>query len=115
MNKVTIIKQYRNSQTLRQMELSEVVHAIQNKAYDELCEQLRYIYPAVEVRQKYDAMDGLFHLYTKDIPKVCFSSQMENRNKQKVTRAYNALVLLEVNNLAAFDEAEAATSTSKLR
>ncbi len=107
MNKVTIIKQYRNSQTLRQMELSEVVHAIQNQAYDELCEQLRYIYPAVEVRQKYDAMDGLFHLYTKDIPKVCFSSQMENRNKQKVTKAYNGMVLLEVNNLAAFDEADA--------
>ena len=107
MNKVTIIKQYRNTQTLRQMELSEVVHSIQNQAYDELCEQLRYIYPAVEVRQKYDAMDGLFYMYTKDIPKVCFTSQMENRNKQKVMRAYNGMVLLEVNNLAAFDEADA--------
>ena len=80
---------------------------IQEQAYEELCQQLRHVYPLVEVRQKYDAMDGLFHLYTKDIPKVCFSSLMENRNKQRIMRAYNGLVLLEVNNLAGFEEAEA--------
>ena len=71
------------------------------------CKQLRDVYPLVEVRQMYDAMDGLLHLYTKDIPKVCFSSLMENRNKQRIMRAYNGLVLLEVNNLAGFEEAEA--------
>ena len=89
------------------MEISEAVQTIQDQAYYELCKQLRDIYPLVEVRQKYDAMDGLFHLYTKDLPKICFTSQMENRNKQRVMRAYNGLVLLEVNNLAGFEEAEA--------
>ena len=91
MTKVTIVKNYRNTMTLRQVELSEIVQMIQEQAYEELCRQLRDIYPLVEVRQKYDAMDGLFHLYTKDIPKVCFSSQMENRNKQRIMRAYNGL------------------------
>ena len=41
-----------------------------------------------EVRQKYDATDGLLNLYTKDIPKVCFTSLMENRNKARIMRAY---------------------------
>ena len=107
MGKITLVKSYRNTITLRQMELPEIVSAIQNEAYYALCKELRDVYPLVEVRQKYDAMDGLLHFYTKGLPKVCFSSQMENRNKQRMMRAYNGLVLLEVNNLAAFDEAEA--------
>ena len=105
MKKVTIVKQYRNTETLRQMELAEVAQMIQNQAYREQCKALRDIYPLIEVRQKYDAMDGLLSLYTKNLPKVCFASQKENKNKQRVMRAYNGLVLLEVNNLAGFDEA----------
>ena len=77
MTKITIIKNYRNTMTLRQMEMPEVVQMIQEEAYDEQCKQLRDVYPLVEVRQMYDAMDGL------------------------------GLVLLEVNNLAGFEEAEA--------
>ena len=107
MTKVTIVKNYRNNVTLRQIDLSEAVQMIQEQAYEALCQQLRHVYPLVEVRQKYDAMDGLFNLYTKDIPKVCFTALMENRNKQRIIRAYNGLVLLEVNNLAGFEEAEA--------
>ena len=97
MTKVTIVKNYRNNVTLRQIDLSEAVQMIQEQAYEALCQQLRHVYPLVEVRQKYDAMDGLFNLYTKDIPKVCFTALMENRNKQRIIRAYNGLVLLEVN------------------
>ena len=107
MAKATILKNYRNTVTLRQVEIPEAVQIIQGKVYDNLCGQLRHIYPLVEVRQRYDAADGLFHLYTKDLPRICFASQMENRNKQRVTKAYNGLVLLEVNNLAGFEEAEA--------
>ena len=107
MTKVTIVKNYRNNVTLRQIDLSEAVQMIQEQAYEALCQQLRHVYPLVEVRQKYDAMDGLFNLYAKDIPKVCFTALMENRNKQRIIRAYNGLVLLEVNNLAGFEEAEA--------
>ena len=68
MTKVTLIKNYRNTVTLKQLELQEIVQAIQDQAYKELFHQLRYVYPLAEVRQKYDAMDGLFNLYTKDIP-----------------------------------------------
>ena len=60
MTKVTIVKNYRNTVTLRQVDLSELVQMIQDQAYEELCRQLRDIYPLVEVRQKYDAPQGLF-------------------------------------------------------
>ena len=114
MTKVTIVKEYRNAVTLRQLDLSEIVSAIQNEAYRTLCKELRDVYPLAEVRQKYDAMDGLLHFLTKRLPKVCFSSQMENRNKKRVMKAYNGLVLLEVNNLASFDEAEAVRTSNHL-
>ena len=65
MTKITIIKNYRNTMTLRQMEMPEVVQIIQEEAYDEQCKQLRDVYPLVEVRQMYDAMDGLLHLYSR--------------------------------------------------
>ena len=68
MTKVTLIKNYRNTVTLKQLELQEIVQAIQNQAYKELFHQLCYVYPLAEVRQKYDATDGLLNLYTKDIP-----------------------------------------------
>ena len=105
--KVTIVKNYRNTMTLRQLELDEAVRMIKDETYGEQCRQLREVYPLAEVRQTYDAMDGLLHLYSKDIPRVCFTSLMENRNKQRIMRAYNGLVLLEVNNLAGLEEAEA--------
>ena len=45
MTKITIIKNYRNTMTLRQMEMPEVVQMIQEEAYDEQCKQLRDVYP----------------------------------------------------------------------
>ena len=51
MTKVTIVKNYRNNVTLRQIDLSEAVQIIQEQAYEELCQQLRHVYPLVEVRR----------------------------------------------------------------
>ena len=39
MTKVTIVKNYRNNITLRQIDLSEAVQMIQEQAYEALCEQ----------------------------------------------------------------------------
>lgn len=51
MTKVTIVKNYRNNVTLRQIGLSEAVQMIQEQVYEELCQQLRHVYPLVEVTQ----------------------------------------------------------------
>ena len=107
MNKVTIIKKYRNTETLRQLELQEVVDSIRNKVYREQCVVLRDMYPLAEAQQHFEPSDDYLSKYTKALPKVCFAAEMENRNKARVMRAYNGLVLLEVNNLAGPDEAVA--------
>ena len=107
MTKVTILRNYRNAVTLKTMDLSEVVQVIQSQTYEKQCRELRQVYPYVEVRQIFESMDNVLYPYVKDLPRVCFSSLMENRNKQRVTKAYNGLVLLEVNNLAGIDEARA--------
>jgi hypothetical protein len=87
--------------------LSEVVDNIQHGDYHNLCMQLREVYPLAQVRRKYDGGDGMLGQYTKMLPRVCFSSVMENRKGQRMVRQYNGLVLLEVNNLTGTDEAEA--------
>ena len=107
MNKVTIIKKYRNTETLKQLELQEVVDSIRNKVYREQCVVLRDMYPLAEAQQHFEPSDDYLSKYTKALPKVCFAAEMENRNKARVMRAYNGLVLLEVNNLAGPDEAVA--------
>ena len=89
------------------MELSEVVNNIRSQVYDAPCSELRKIYPLAEVEQRLVKSGGLTFNCTKDLPKVCFAVAMGNRNKQRVMKAYNGLVLLEVNNLASLDEAEA--------
>ena len=42
-----------------------------------------------------------------ELPRICFAQEQENRNGERVTKAYNGLVLLEVNNLTGPDEADA--------
>ena len=107
MAKVTIIKKYRNQETYRQLEISDAISDIRSAVYDEQCRQLREVYPLAEARQKYDAFDSTLDEFTRDLPRMCFAVAMEKRNKQRVVRQYNGLVLLEVNNLAGYEEAEA--------
>ena len=107
MTKITIIKSNRNTQTLKLLDIDHVIDIIQQCQYGELCSKVSDVYLLAEVRRKYDMADGLLNYYTKDLPRVCFATAMENRNKQRVIREYNGLVLLEVNNLAGREEAEA--------
>ena len=107
MMKITILRQARNAQTLRLIDVEEAVTMIQDQAFGDICRQVREVYPLAEVRKKYEGGDGFLSYYTQGLPSVCFAAAWENRNKQRLMRSYNGLVLLEVNNLAAFEEAEA--------
>jgi hypothetical protein len=68
MTKVTILKQVRNNQTLRQLDTEEVVATIKDQAFGKICSELRAVYPLAEVRMKYDADDGFLSYYTQDLP-----------------------------------------------
>ncbi|MBP5302636.1 MAG: hypothetical protein J6Y88_05255 [Bacteroidales bacterium] len=107
MTKVTIVKNYRNTETLRPMELEEVVKIIQSCEYDEAVRIVRSVAEYVELKRQDDgSMDGASRL-TNRLPRVCFASEMENRNRIRVRKSYSGLVLLEVNNLQSYAEAVA--------
>ena len=90
MSKVTIVKNYRNTVTLKTMDLEEVVNSILTCEYDEAVSLARHT--ASDISK---------------LPRVCFATEMENRNHLRVRKSYSGLVLLEVNNLQSYDEAVA--------
>ena len=105
--KVTVIKRYRNRETLRLMPLDELVETIRSGKYENEVEALRQYYPIVRDQR---AADGtLTHLLTEkaQLPRVCMALQMETVRQSRLVKGYSGLVLLEVNNLPGIDEAQA--------
>ena len=107
MEQVTIIKPYRKTETLRLTELTDVLNLIRNGEYHDVVGQLRSAYPLLDLERKADGQMSGASLFLDKLPRVCFASEIENRNKQRVTLGYTGLVLLEVNNLTGYDEASA--------
>ena len=107
MTKVTIVKNYRNTETLKPTDLERVVNSIQQCEYDEEVSIIRRVETFVDLKRKDDgSMDGAPDITSK-LPRVCFASELENRNRLRVRKSYSGLVLLEVNNLSSYDEAVA--------
>ena len=106
--KSTIIKNYRNKETLRLVELQEVADMIQKGEYQEQVSEFRSMYPLMTytTRSKDGTLDG-YEGWPKNLPRICFALEQENRKGERITKGYTGLVLLEVNNLTGSDEAEA--------
>ncbi len=106
--KSTIIKNYRNKETLRLVELQEVADTIRKGEYLEQVDKFRYELPLITYTHR--GTDGSFDGYDgwpKTLPRICFALEQENRKGERVTKGYTGLVLLEVNNLTGRDEANA--------
>ena len=104
----TIIKNYRNKETLRLVEHQEVADMIRKGEYQLQVSEFRNVYPLMTYALRSD--DGTLEGYDgwpKTLPRICFALEQENRKNERVTRGYTGLVLLEVNNLTGSDEAEA--------
>ena len=107
MTKVTIVKNYRNMETLRITDLSEIVRLIQSCEYHDAVMDVMGISLYTELRRREDGSVWGASNFTDKVPRVCFASAMENRNRQRVRKGYTGLALLEVNNLSSHDEAVA--------
>ena len=106
--KVTIIKTYRNKETLRLADLQVVADLIRGGEYQEQVSEFRSVYPIVDFKSRNP--DGTLDTlpdWTKELPRICFALEQENRMHERVIRSYTGLVLLEVNNLTGQDEASA--------
>ena len=106
--RITLIKSYRNKETLRLLELQEVAELISQGEYDDEVSTFRRDLPTM--RYAHVSNNGTLEGYDnwpKDLPRICFALEQENRNHELIIRGYTGLVLLEVNNLTGYDEAEA--------
>ena len=107
MSKVTIVKKYRNTETLRQLELDKVVDGIQSGQYAKEVKVVRSITNYYKLSRQQNGIVVGASKYTDQLPRVCFASELENHKKQRIRKGYTGLVLLEVNNLTSYDEAVA--------
>ena len=107
-SKISIIKCYRNKETLRLAELQEVADIIRSGEYQEKVSEFRHVYPLMRYASR--GSDGTLEgcvKWPRELPRICFALEQENRKGERVTRGYTGLVLLEVDNLTGQDEAAA--------
>jgi len=107
MAKITIIKNRRNTETLNGLALEEAVRIIQSGEYAAEVSDLRGIIDLVQLSRRENGSVRGTDQVTDKIPRLCFAAHWENRNGQRIMKAYNGLVLLEVNNLSSYEEAVA--------
>ena len=106
--KITLIKNYRNKDTLRLLDQQEVATLIRSDEYREAVREFRRVFPLMNYVERDN--DGTLTGYDKlarEVPRLCFALEQENRKGERQTRGYTGLVLLEVNNLTGRDEAAA--------
>jgi len=106
--RITLIKSYRNKETLRLLSLQEVADLIRSEEYGQAVDTFRRELPTMQYVTvgNNGTLEG-YENWPKDLPRLCFALEQENRNHELVTKGYTGLVLLEVNNLASLEEAEA--------
>ena len=76
MTKVTIVKNYRNTETLKPTDLERVVNSIQQCEYDEEVSIIRRVETFVDLKRKDDgSMDGAPDITSK-LPRDCFASEL---------------------------------------
>ena len=107
-SKITLVKSYRNKETLRLLELQEVAELIRSGEYDRQVAEFRRDLPTMTYATigSNGTIEG-YENWPKELPRICFALEQENRNHELITKGYTGLVLLEVNNLTGNDEAEA--------
>ena len=103
----TIIKSYRRHDTLRPIDEQQFMNLITSEEYLEEVNHYRNIFPSLLAAQKEDGTIDSGSVTSKPLPRICFAQLIENRNQQRMFREYTGLVLLEVNHLPGYDEADA--------
>ena len=105
MTKITILKHYRNKETLKPLGLEEIVRSIQLCEYQQEVENLQYLLLTTRLTRLEDGSAHGADNYTSKIPRVCFASEMENRNRQRIHKAYNRTreFNFSLNGLTGFD------------
>ena len=105
--KITLIKHARNVDTLRAVEMESVVESIRSGEYVKPLEETDDLWDSMLMERSANDKAGSLDKHWRQVPRICFASVLENRQKQRVRKGYTGLILLEVNNLTGWEEASA--------
>lgn len=96
---ITIINQNRSGARYSRVSIEELVNVIRDGKYRSQVQDARDLYAINRLGK--DNKGRLIHeeMQTDDLPDICFAGVYAKKNQQLVMTAYNALVLLEINNL----------------
>ncbi len=110
MENVTIIKRQRQTETLRIISIEQLIESIRQQVYQEDVNMVRTYYPMMTPTKDEQGEINSTAPHAQKLPRICFSSELENKKHQRINRAYTGLVLLEVNHLQSYEEAAAIRS-----
>ena len=103
--KVTLLKAQHKKETINRVPFKEVVRMIADGDHVEKVRHIRAIYHLMQPRRLEDGRVETVFDYRFLLPRVCFTAVYEHRSGQRRLLRYNGLVVVEVNNLATYDEA----------
>ncbi len=103
--KITVIKPYRKTETLSRVELKEVVRMIADGDVTDEVHRVRELYHLMNIRRQDDGQVTTNFVGGVTLPRLCFAAEYVSSNKERRMLTYNGLVVVEVNNLATYDEA----------
>src|SRR5574344_1913101 len=96
---ITITNQKHDEKHFRRITLEELVDAIRSEQYEKQISELRQYYSASHAYTDNDGKIQGVNVLTSRLPEVCFAAEYDRHQKNIRMKTYNALVLLEVNNL----------------
>ena len=111
--KITLLKPYRKTEVINRVELAEVVRMmVEGDVVDEV-HRIREIYHLLSPRRMADGRVETNFAGGIRLPRICFSAEYENHQQQRRMLNYTGLVVVEMNNLATYDEAIAIRESAK--
>lgn len=103
--KITLLKPYRKTEVANRVALEEVARMIaEGDAINEV-HRIREIYHLMHPHRLDDGRVETSFAGGIKLPRVCFSAEFEHRNNEHCLLNYTGIVVVEVNNLATYDEA----------
>ena len=111
--KITLFKKSRKTETIQRIEISELAHQIAASVHRDEIRRLRGIYHLMRIYRQDDGSVETDFEGGVQLPRVCFAAEYEKRGGERRMLNYNALAVVEVNNLASYDEAIAVRDAAK--
>ena len=111
--KVSMMKPYRRKEAVTRVELSEVVRMTAQGEELDGVHRIREMYHLMRTRRLEDGRVETNFAEGIHLPRICFAAEYVKRNGKLLLQNYNGLVVLEINNLADYDEAVAIREATK--